>query len=69
MNYKRPIKERTFQLSINIISLLEILPRSYIFEVLGKQLLRSGTSIGAPIFTKRKEDHQKKILFTFIVLH
>ena len=46
---KNNLKYRTYQFSLDIIDLLELLPRNYIFEVLGKQLLRSATSIGANI--------------------
>ena len=40
-------KNRTKQLAREIISLVESLPRSLTAEVIGRQLLRSGTSIGA----------------------
>ncbi len=45
------LKRRSFRFSLEIIKLLEILSknRNYITEILGKQLLRSGTSIGANI--------------------
>lgn len=41
------LKGRTKQLAIEIIKLLESLPKSRIADVLGKQLLRAGTFIGA----------------------
>ncbi len=40
-------KERTKQIAIRIIMLVNALPRSATADVIGKQLLRSGTSIGA----------------------
>jgi four helix bundle protein len=40
-------KARTRQLALEIISLVESLPRSRTADVIGRQLLRSGTSIGA----------------------
>jgi four helix bundle protein len=43
------IRERTFQFSIGLISLLKSLDKNYIGSVLGKQILRSGTSIGANV--------------------
>lgn len=46
---KNIIKYRAYSFSLNIIDLLEFLPRNYIFETIGKQLLRSATSIGANI--------------------
>lgn len=40
-------KARTRQLALEIIQLVESLPRSRTADVIGRQLLRSGTSIGA----------------------
>lgn len=40
-------KGRTRQLALEIIQLVESLPRSQTADVIGRQLLRSGTSIGA----------------------
>lgn len=44
------IKERTFQFAIQIVRLCQQLDdRSGVWRVMGKQLLRSGTSIGANV--------------------
>ncbi len=43
------IKERTFNFSLQIINLSVSLPNTKAGVVLGKQMLRSGTSIGANI--------------------
>jgi four helix bundle protein len=40
-------KARTRKLALDIIELVESLPRSRTADVIGRQLLRSGTSIGA----------------------
>ncbi|MEO8573135.1 MAG: four helix bundle protein [Pyrinomonadaceae bacterium] len=40
-------KERTKQIALRIIRLVEKLPRSLIADTIGKQLIRSGTSVGA----------------------
>ncbi len=40
-------KQRTKQLALRAIRLVEALPRSQTGQIIGKQLLRSGTSIGA----------------------
>jgi four helix bundle protein len=40
-------KARTKQLALKIIELVESLPRNRTADVIGRQLLRSGTSIGA----------------------
>lgn len=46
----RDIKERTFQFALGIVQLCQQMEnQSGIWRVLGKQLLRSGTSIGANV--------------------
>jgi four helix bundle protein len=40
-------KGRTKRLALDIIELIESLPRSQTTDVIGRQLLRSGTSVGA----------------------
>lgn len=40
-------KGRTKRLALDIIELIESLPRSRTADVIGRQLLRSGTSVGA----------------------
>jgi four helix bundle protein len=40
-------KERTKQIGLRIIKLVESLPSTRSAEIIGKQLLRSGTSVGA----------------------
>lgn len=46
---KDQLKERSYKFSLNIIDLLDELPKNYIYQTVGKQLLRSATSIGANI--------------------
>ena len=41
------LKQRTKQFALSVIDLTESLPRNSTFMVLGRQLLRSGTSVGA----------------------
>ena len=43
------IRKRTFDSSVKLIELLRSLEKNYIGDVLGKQILRSGTSIGANV--------------------
>ena len=43
------IKDRTFRFALIIISLVESLPNTVSAKTIGKQLIRSGTSIGANI--------------------
>ena len=51
MEKKTPqdIKERTFEFSLRIINLVQHLPENTIGRTLGKQVLRSGTSVGANV--------------------
>ena len=44
---KSELKQRTKQFALRIIELVESLPKSRTAEILGRQLLRSGTSIGS----------------------
>lgn len=41
------LKKRTKQFALDIIKLVENFPKNRIGDVLGKQLLKSGTSVGA----------------------
>jgi four helix bundle protein len=41
------LKKRTKDFALRVIDLVEALPRSRTSDVIGKQLLRSGTSVGA----------------------
>ncbi len=40
-------KKRTKQLALRVIGVVEALPKTMVGQVIGKQLLRSGTSVGA----------------------
>lgn len=44
---REQFKTRTKQLAVRMIRLVQALPRDQVAEVLGRQLLRSGTSVGA----------------------
>jgi four helix bundle protein len=41
------LKERTREFALRVVRLYAALPRSTVAQVLGKQLLRAGTSVGA----------------------
>jgi len=43
------LDERTYKFALRVIKLVSSLPRTAISEVLGRQVLRSGTSIGANV--------------------
>lgn len=40
-------KQRTKEIALRIVKLVQSLPKNWVAETIGKQLLRSGTSIGA----------------------
>lgn len=44
---ERELKHRTKKLALRVIKLVESLPKGQTAEVIGKQLLRSATSVGA----------------------
>src|SRR5258708_6645135 len=44
---EQEFKQRTKDVALRIIKVVESLPRTWSAEVIGKQLLRSGTSMGA----------------------
>jgi four helix bundle protein len=44
---EQEFKDRTKKLALRIIKLIEALPKTQTAEIIGRQLLRSGTSIGA----------------------
>jgi hypothetical protein len=44
---KIELERRTKEFSLQLIHFLESLPKNYLGEALGRQLLKSGTSIGA----------------------
>ena len=46
---KNNVKERSFYFSLSVIHFLKVLPKDYILQTIGRQLLRSATSIGANI--------------------
>jgi len=64
---KSILKYRAYKFSLGIIDLLALLPKSYIFEIIGKQLLRCATLIGANII-EAQAGRTKKILPIFIRL-
>ncbi len=47
MAEQQDLKQRTKQFALRVIQLVESLPKNRTAEVIGRQLLRSGTSVGA----------------------
>ena len=48
-NKQKDLKKRAYFYALDIIRFLEKLPKDYISQTIGKQLLRSATSVGANI--------------------
>ncbi len=46
-NFEQELKDRTKQLGVQVIQVVESLPRTLSAETVGKQLIRCATSIGA----------------------
>jgi len=44
---QQEFKKRTKELALRVIKLVSSLPKNTVSEVIGKQLIRSGTSVGA----------------------
>ncbi len=44
---ERDLRQRTRKFALRVIQLVEALPKTRTAEVIGKQLLRAGTSVGA----------------------
>ena len=53
------LKQRTFQCALDVMRFLETLPNGYISQTIGKQLLRSATSIGANVVEGRASSSRK----------
>ncbi len=43
------LEERTYKFALRVVSMIDCLPRSQVSQVLGRQVLRSATSIGANV--------------------
>ena len=56
----RDIKVRAYNFSLNILKFLECFPKNYRGDILGKQILRSGTSIGANIIEAQASSSKKE---------
>ena len=46
-NEERDLRERTKQFALSIIGIFSVIPKTAEAQVLGKQMPRSGTSVGA----------------------
>ncbi len=62
---KIELERRTKEFSLQLIHFLESLPKNYLGEALGRQLLKSATSIGANQEAMRLMQEAKQLLAIF----
>jgi four helix bundle protein len=53
------VRERAYCYALEIVKFLETLPNDYIAQAMGKQLLRSATSVGANIVEAKASSSKK----------
>lgn len=58
-DYKKQFYQRVYKYGLDIIKLVEILPKDKTCNVLGNQLLRSGTSVVANIIEAKSASSKK----------
>lgn len=61
------LKRRAYIYALDIIKFLESLPKDYISQIIGKQLLRSATSIGANIIEAQAASSKKDFVNFFSI--
>jgi four helix bundle protein len=65
---REALKRRTKQFSLRIIRLATALPRNRVGEILGRQVLKSGTSIGANYREALRASFKKHFLSTIKIV-
>lgn len=65
MNYPKEneIGERTFEFGVRIVKMVLSFPKNVAGDVLGKQIIRSGTSIGANISEAQSAISKKEFIY------
>ena len=53
------LKERTYAYAVSVVKFLDLLPKDGMTQTLGKQLLRSATSVGANVAEARASSSKK----------
>jgi len=62
---KNNLKYRSYNFCLDIIDFLEILPKNYIYGIIGNQLLRAATSIAANIIEAQGCNSKKDFINFF----
>lgn len=58
-NVKTDVRQRAYQTALRVIRLFDLLPKEAASQIIGKQLLRSATSIAANIIEARGSSSKK----------
>jgi len=58
-DFKLEMHQRVYRYSITIVNLIGKMPKNYQSEVLGKQVLRSGTSVAANLIEAKSASSKK----------
>ena len=61
------IKKRTFNFGVNVIKLVQDLPKNTVGFAIGSQLIRSGTSVGANIEESQNAESRKEFIYGLTV--
>ncbi len=59
MNFNEEFRSRTKKFSLRVIRLFQCLPKTEEARILGKQLLRAGTSVGANFRAATEQDQSR----------
>ena len=65
VNFKKEFKKRLYQWVLRLIKFLDALPRGMVPEVMGKQVLRSGTSVLANYIEAQSASSKKDFINFF----
>ena len=60
--FKIGIRERTYRYALFVIKIIDKLPKDFASVTIGKQLLRSGTSVGANVAEARSASSKKDFI-------
>jgi four helix bundle protein len=61
---EKDICERTYKFGVRIVKMTLALPKNFTAEVIGKQVIRSGTSIGANTFEAQGSISKKEFIYS-----
>ncbi|KKT90859.1 MAG: hypothetical protein UW92_C0024G0014 [Candidatus Jorgensenbacteria bacterium GW2011_GWA2_45_13] len=65
VNFKKEFKKRLYQWVLRLVKFLDALPRGMVPEVMGKQVLRSGTSVLANYIEAQSASSKKDFINFF----